>query len=155
MDRKRFALCALLASICTGSGPGAATAQDAPAETGSGVVRAMFALAIADREPVDVVSEIDTSASQVYFFSELRGLQGQTVRHRWERQGELMGEVSFEVRADRWRVYSSKKLLPGWIGTWTVSVVDESGRVLKSANLSYGIASNEENEDPLPAAPRP
>jgi hypothetical protein len=152
MDRKRLAVSGLLALTLVAAGSASAWAQDTPAPPESGVVRAVFARAIAEREPVDVVSELETSASEVFFFSELRGLEGTTVRHRWEREGELMGEVPFEVRAGRWRVYSSKRLLPGWVGTWTVSVVDQSGRVLHSSTLSYGVAGNEHTDDPLPAA---
>ena len=35
-----------------------------------------------------------------------------------------MAEVSFETGGQRWRVYSSKRLLPDWLGEWTVVLVD-------------------------------
>jgi hypothetical protein len=73
----------------------------------------------------------------VFFFSELVGFEGQTVTHTWQYAGETFGEVPFQVGGQRWRVYSSKRLLPGWIGTWTVILSDASGRELGRYQLDY------------------
>jgi hypothetical protein len=80
-------------------------------------------------------------------------MEGRTVRHRWELDGQVMAEVSFQVGAPRWRVHSSKRLLPGQPGSWTVSVVDESGNILRSETLARALASPEPSSPMPPAAP--
>lgn len=127
--------------------PGAASAAT-PA--GIQVARAVFARAIVGREPQDIVSGIEGS-EQLYFFTELLGMQGQTIRHRWEYAGQIMAEVEFKVGAERWRIYSSKRFLPGQTGLWTASVVDESGRVLRSETLGTALVRTPDATPP--AAP--
>jgi hypothetical protein len=48
-----------------------------------------------------------------------------------------MFEKSFEVGGDRWRVWTSKTLLPDWTGTWTVKVLNEDGSVLERKTFEY------------------
>ncbi len=119
-----------------------ATAHDmpAPAEGFSrGVVeRAVFTTDIVEREPADEIATLDPTHNQVYFFTELRDMSGHTAVHRWEYDGEVIAEVDFNVRAPRWRVWSSKKLDPSKTGTWTVSVINTTGDVLKSTTFTYG-----------------
>jgi hypothetical protein len=113
------------------------------------VARAMFATEIVDREPVDAIDSLTTGADRVFFFTELRDFGGTTVTHRWEWNGEVMAEVPFDVGGPRWRVYSTKSLQPGWVGTWTVTVLDPSGTVLETRSLEYRPAA----EGSAPAAP--
>lgn len=101
------------------------------------VARATFTSEVVDREPVDTIDRLSTDHVQILFFTELRGLRGQTVTHRWEHGGEVLAEVPFEVGGDRWRVFSSKKLLPGWVGEWSVAVLDSEGRVLAARSFEY------------------
>jgi hypothetical protein len=146
----------LVASFLAGS-PLAARAEDpaAPAALpgSASVARAVFARAVADREPQDVVSSLDPDAQEVFFFTELVGLEGRTVRHRWELDGQVMAEVPFLVGAPRWRGHSSKRLLPGQPGSWTVSVVAESGEILRSEVLQRALATPEPSSPTPPAAP--
>ncbi len=102
-------------------------AANADASEGS-VARASFASAIENREPIDKLTE--ANASKVYYFTELRDMAGKEVIHRWEHNGKVMAEVPFKVGGDRWRVYSSKRMIPGWEGEWKASVVDADGSVL-------------------------
>ncbi|NOX76735.1 MAG: DUF2914 domain-containing protein [Gammaproteobacteria bacterium] len=102
------------------------------------VARAVFTSKIVDREPVDSLSQIPNSLNRIYFFTDLRGLEGQIVTHRWEYQGEVMAEVKFKVGAGpRWRVYSSKNLLPEWLGKWTVVVTDQNNWPVKASIFEY------------------
>ena len=110
--------------------PAAAPASDI-------VVRAVFTTAVADREPADQITSLKNDVQQVYFYTELKDLEGQTVTHKWEYAGEVKAEVRFDVKAPRWRVWSSKKLDPSWTGEWTVSVVDGSGATRAQAKLNY------------------
>jgi hypothetical protein len=148
----------VLVSAFLGGSPVATRAEEslgaAPASSPAEfqVARAVFARAIVDREPQDIVSTMDGSAEQVYFFTEILGMEGETVRHRWEYGGQVMAEIEFKVGAQRWRVYSSKRFLPGWTGPWTVSVVTSEGRVLRSETLGNALASNPADTT-LPAAP--
>lgn len=99
------------------------------------VARSAFALAVVDREPVDEVAVVTNDS--VYYFTDLRGLEGETIRHRWIYQGEVMADVEFTIGGPRWRVWSKKSLLPRWSGQWTVSVVDDSGAVIQSETVRY------------------
>ena len=101
------------------------------------VSRAQFTSAILDREPTDELSAVSPGTEKIFFFTELRNLNGTTVTHRWSLNGAVMAEVSFNVRASRWRVYSSKTLLPEWRGDWVVEVVNESGTVIETKKVSY------------------
>ncbi len=101
------------------------------------VARWAFTSAIQDREPTDQLTETTTGNGTVYFFTELKDLDGQTVKHRWLYQGHVVAEVAFNVAGSRWRVWSSKNLQPEQLGTWTVEVVNGSGKVIASGNLEH------------------
>jgi hypothetical protein len=116
--------------------PAAAPATEAepeiaePVNKNPHIARALLTSAIVDREPADDIDSVSKDQQRVYFFTELTGLKGKTVTHRWEYQGKIMAEVNFNVSSPQWRCYSSKNILPQWRGSWTVSVVDEQNQVL-------------------------
>jgi len=109
-----------------------------PAMSAEGKVsRGQFTSAVLDREPVDEVTSIDSTTGTIFFFTELRNLEDTTVTHRWTHGGEVKAEVTFKVRGSRWRVYSSKTLLPEWIGDWKIEVLSEDGMVLGTYELKH------------------
>lgn len=116
-----------------------ATGAITPEETIQGkVARAIFTSEIIDREPADNLTEISNSTDRIFFFTDLRNLTGQIITHRWEYNDKVMAEVKFKVGAGpRWRVYSSKNLLPEWTGAWTVTVSDENEQTLDASVFNY------------------
>jgi hypothetical protein len=111
--------------------PGRARAQEAQS------VLAQFTTGVENREPIDQVTFVENNARKVFFFTELRGLNGKTIRHRWIYAGKIVADVRFEVRGPRWRVWSSKDLLPDWIGDWTVEIVTGDGEVIAAESFTY------------------
>ena len=115
-----------------------ALAQSTQSQAGKErVARGLFSTNIIDREPVDQVIILTNAVSQIYFYSDLRNYQGQTITHRWEFEGELVTEKKFEVGGSRWRVYSQKDLNPTMTGTWTVVVSDGRGWPIYAAIFQY------------------
>lgn len=114
-----------------------ALAADTEESQGS-VARAIFTSQIIDHEPVDELNSVPATQSRVYFFSDLRGLEGQIISHRWEYRNKVMAEIKFQVGGPRWRVYSSKNLLPEWTGEWTVIISDANGKPIKTSVFEYG-----------------
>lgn len=102
------------------------------------VARAVVTTAVTDREPANDLDKVAASDEKVFFFTELRGMAGQTVKHRWSHGEEVMAEVEFNVGGPRWRVWSSKTLRADWAGTWKVEVVDSEGNVLSEKQFEYG-----------------
>jgi hypothetical protein len=134
----------LLASLGPASAQeGSAAPQDSvkamgEAQTASEhVTRAAFSTEISEREPVNQITVVTTEMDKVFFFTEIVGLAGMTVTHRWVYDGETKAEVQFQIGADRWRVYSSKTLIPEWVGTWSVDVLDGEGNKIYTASLDY------------------
>lgn len=124
------------------------------------VARGQFTTAIVDREPADQVSSVASDVGTVYFFTELRDFDGQTVVHRWSHDGEVMAEVTFDVGGPRWRVWSSKNLVADWTGNWKVDVVAADGSVVASQSLMVTAPAPqaEPAAEPMPAeepAPAP
>lgn len=117
------------------------TEAAAPQEEQSGfnpgtVARSAFTSSIEDREPVDTLQQMNAMDQKVYFFTELRDMEGQTATHRWEFNGDVMAEVAFEVKGSRWRVWSSKNLQPEWAGEWKVSVLNGANEVISETSLN-------------------
>jgi hypothetical protein len=101
------------------------------------IKRAVFATGMTEREPDDQITELTTDILKVFFFTEIVDMEGRKVTHRWSYKGETQAELNFVVGGPRWRVYSSKNLLPGWTGTWMVEVVDDAGTVLTTQSFAY------------------
>lgn len=102
------------------------------------VSRAMFTIGVDDREPVIMVDSIDSgSYDSISFFTELSDLEGHNVTHQWTYNDKVMFEKTFEVKGARWRVWTSKTLIPSWTGDWTVKVLDTDRTVLASKSFEY------------------
>ncbi|HEY0721633.1 MAG TPA: DUF2914 domain-containing protein [Gammaproteobacteria bacterium] len=114
----------------------AATIEKSPQQE-VGVARAIITSAISNREPVDELSEVPANTQTVYLFTELRGMAGQHIKHRWMFNGQVVSEVDFDVKAPRWRVWSSKTMSPLYAGKWTVQVVDSNGELLVSREFNF------------------
>lgn len=111
-------------------------APAAPAPAGS-VARAQFTSEVRDREPADLLTSLPNTDTRIYFFTELKGLAGQTVMHRWEHNGKVMAEVPIEVGGERWRTFTSKTLDPSLTGEWKASVIDAGGSTLSASTFTY------------------
>ena len=98
------------------------------------VSRAQFTTGLSNREPINNITQVNAGQT-VYYFTELMGLQGHTVTHKWQRDGAFQLGLQFPVGAERWRVHSSKTIAPNLTGTWTVSVQNDDGQILRQDTL--------------------
>jgi hypothetical protein len=73
--------------------------------------------------------------TRVELYTDLRGLAGQTVSHRWQYEGRTLAVIPFKVGGDRWRVHSNKRVTGSMKGSWQAVVVDEHGTTLASRNF--------------------
>jgi len=103
----------------------------------AGISRSAFTTEIVNKEPLTELKNISADVLRVYFFTEITGLNGRVITHRWEYNGKIMAEVNFQVSANRWRTWSSKNMLPSWLGKWQVSVLDEGGNIIDQSEFEY------------------
>ncbi len=137
-QRKAALWPSLMAMVCLFGGAAQAEELTESPVPDAYVARAIFTSGIVNREPVDQLVSVGKDQDEIYFFTDLRNLQGRTVKHRWEFEGQFMGELEFKVGGPRWRVYSRKTLYPGTTGKWTVLVLDESGWPLHASIFMQG-----------------
>ena len=92
---------------------------------------------VEERELVGQGFQFDSSIGKLYAFTRIIGAPSETrVSHMWYYGDQLMAEVNLPVRGANWRTWSSKSVIPQWIGQWRVDVVSEDGEVLDSLNFS-------------------
>ncbi len=98
------------------------------------VARSALSSDVRDREPVDelfgtIVLE-SGGARRLYYFTEVQDMAGETVQHRWVRNGETVATVEFPIGGVRWRIYSSKLLSSTMDGQWEARAESADGEVL-------------------------
>lgn len=121
----------------------APTADDVPSDTGAtaiAVTRAILTTDVRDHEPADELSGTfrrpQEDPFRIYFFTELTGRPGDSVTHRWQRDGVTVAERRFSIGdGARWRVFSSKYIPPAGAGEWQAMVIDGTGRVIETRTL--------------------
>lgn len=110
------------------------TNDDLPVANSRNVARSLVTTAIRNREPVKTLDETislrEVDGGQFHYFTELTGLMGRKVEHRWIYRGRVEGTMRFQVASNRWRASSRKTIQPHQKGEWQVVVVDEAGRTL-------------------------
>ncbi len=108
-------------------------AQEAP---GLQVDRAVAARGVESREPVGEASSFPADVGRVYLFSRIVGAQQErAVYHVWRHGSIERAKVRLPVRSGSWRTWSSKQIMRGWTGPWTVEVQNELGKVLTSVSF--------------------
>jgi hypothetical protein len=101
------------------------------------VLRAQFTTMIKRGDPVNAVNIVDDPHMPVSFFTEVRGMKGRTVTHRWIRGGVVEYEVSFKVKGATWKVWSTQLLPADKPGTWQVETVTDGNKVIRFDRLYY------------------
>lgn len=101
------------------------------------VVRALFTTKITNNEPQNEVLILENNKKNIFFFTELRNMQGKVVIHRWEHDGKTVKEKKIKVSKKRVRVSSKHRLSPTQTGKWTVVVTNDKGWPLKAAIFKY------------------
>lgn len=107
----------------------AAAEPDAVRPRGARSARVQLTSAVRNREPVDSLDSV-ASGQSVYGFSEVRGLAGRSVEHRWQHEGRTVASLRLKIGGDRWRVHSRKPSAAGDKGQWELLVLDDEGTVI-------------------------
>jgi len=98
------------------------------------VVRASLTYDINNREPaggaVRTVNVNHKKPVSVFYFTELKEMNGRKVYHEWLRNGEVISKQTLVISGDNWRTSSRKLLSDSEQGNWSVRLVDEKGRLL-------------------------
>ena len=107
------------------------------------ISRALFTSLVQNHEPIDQLNVLSSLISEVFYFTEFKGFEGQTLTHQWLHHGIVSHQVNFPITGKRWRVHSAKKfnLAKQPEGTWTVKILDEKQSVLLETSINYIRAS--------------
>ncbi len=115
------------------------------------VGRMMFCRSIKDREPQKAATSFPNDIEKVYCFTVILDAGAEThVVHKWYHKGKLRAEVKLKAKGEYWRTWSSKRMLPGWTGTWRVDIVSADGKILKSKSFELMTPGTEEAEPEEP-----
>lgn len=74
--------------------------------------------------PLTLPLQVSRGEQRIYLFTELRGLSGRTVVHRWELNGRVVQERQLPAKSAAWRTYSGLRITNSMAGSWRVTVVD-------------------------------
>jgi hypothetical protein len=97
------------------------------------VVEGTMTTGVVDRVPADHIQTSPASVGNIYCFTRIAGAPADTaVTHVWYRDGKEMARITLPVRFADWRTWSSKKILPSWIGQWKVEILDAGGNILET-----------------------
>ena len=79
----------VLATACSTTNNGTSTKGYSFSKPVGYVKRAIFTTKIKKFEPANNIKALPNNKQQIYFFTDLRGMQGQTVKHRWIYKGKV------------------------------------------------------------------
>lgn len=104
----------------------------------TGVVRrAIICSGITNHEPTDSLTSVPSTTTKVFFFTEIAGMEGKTITHRWIKDGAKVADIRISIASDRYRCHSSRSI-SGKSGNWTAQVLDKDGKVLKEVAFTVG-----------------
>jgi len=118
---------------------------DDSTESGNAVRRAVICTGIMNHEPTDSVTSVPASTSKVFFFTEIAGMEGKTITHRWMKDGSKVADIRISVPSNRYRCHLSRSV-SGKTGNWTTQVLDDDGNKLREISFTVG---NPNGETPL------
>jgi len=101
------------------------------------VLRINIAKGINNLEPEKTGKTFDNNIGKIYCFTEIKTDEYPTkVVHVWLYKENIIAEVPLEVNLATWRTYSSKKILPKWVGNWKVEIYSNDGELIDSVEFN-------------------
>ncbi len=95
-------------------------------------VEAELCTSIENRMPVGAAKTFSADVGMVYLWTKVLGATDTVaVYHVWTYNGKEMARVELSIKSNAWRTWTSKNIMPYWVGDWTVRVEDAAGLVLK------------------------
>jgi hypothetical protein len=107
--------------------------KNKPKPVNNNVVRALVTGQMNNKEPGTAISRlviVDKTPASIYYFNELKQMNGQKVYHEWLKNNKLVSRHELIVAADNWRTSSHKLLSDSGEGQWLVRLIDQKGNVL-------------------------
>jgi hypothetical protein len=120
----------LLAAIALIVAAPCSWAQDA-ATTATATVCAQ----VKDRVCEGAGEKFATNVGQLYCLSEVRNGKDKIV-HVWFFGEKEVATIELNVKGERWRTWSAKRIVPTLKGAWRVEVRDGAGTVLATASFT-------------------
>lgn len=88
---------------------------------------------VQDRQPVAADSVFFSDAGSIFCYTKVSGAAADSsISHVWYYNDKEMARIKLNVKADVWRTWSSKRIVPEWTGKWHVDVESAAGKVLAS-----------------------
>ncbi len=104
------------------------------------IVEAMLCTGIADRMPIDTVSEFGLDVDRVYLWSKISGATDTLViRHLFIYEGETLLDLELPVKSASWRTWSYKTIPANWSGKWEAQVIGADGTVMATIPFTVGV----------------
>ena len=106
------------------------------------VQRFMMTSAVNANEPVGDISQITQDENskgllKVFAYSQVQGLQGETLHYRWLHHDKVAASVKIGVRSSNWRSHTSKYLNQQMRGPWRVELLTAKGELLAFTEFNY------------------
>ncbi len=103
------------------------------------IEHAVISKDVIEREPVDIFTDnVPKYIRELYFFTEISHANGQTIYHRWRNEHEILATIKLEIKSDKYRTWSSKKLASAWQGKWYLEVLNTDKQVIYRDAFNYG-----------------
>jgi hypothetical protein len=100
------------------------------------IAQAVICTEVSDRTPIGTGETFPPDIARLYCFTTVLGAEDETsIRHVWSFGDQMMAEVTLPIKSVKWRTYSSKRILPQWIGSWRVDIQDANGQTLTSIDF--------------------
>lgn len=110
---------------------------NSPAQADTDVMRIAIAKEIKNLEPVNTGNVFSRNVNKLYCFTEIKTDDYPTkIVHIWLYNENIIAEIPLEVNSYTWRTYSSKQILPKWVGNWKVEVYSNEGKLIDSIQFS-------------------
>ena len=101
-----------------------------------------FTTSIDDGKPAASQKAFENTVNEIYFYTVLEGLEGQSVTHRWKYAGRVISNAAIAVTGDPFPTWSSNKMESNWTGFWTVEVLDKNDKVVGVSTFEYNHPRN-------------
>ena len=100
---------------------------------------AILTTGIKNKQASDTLgTKVPKQIRTLYFFTQLKGAEKQTVYHRWIYKNQEMALIPLQINSNLYRTWSSKRMTSAWQGEWMVEILNANKEVIYRQSFLYG-----------------